>query len=224
MNKKILITAATDREMTCLDLPAAGADKFLSAGTVLTRMVSGVGPVASVFSIMDYLSVNTSPDLIINIGIAGSYRNIYSPGSIVIPASDSFADLGVYENGGFIPADMAGLIDPGDEHTPSGKYFPDRYIDNLISLRLPRVNAITVSTATGSDEMKESLLNAFNPDIETMEGAAVYYLCTKKEIPCIAFRAVSNMVGPRDRSLWKIDYALEQLAEVLGKSLNKLVL
>lgn len=224
MSKEILITAATEREMTCLDLPAAGADKLLSDGTALTRMVSGVGPVASVFSIMDYLSGNASPDLIINIGIAGSYRNIYSPGSIVIPASDSFADLGIYGSGGFIPADRAGLIDPGDEHTPSGRYFPDRYIDNLISHSLPRVNAITVSTATGSEEMKESILDAFNPDIETMEGAAVYYLCTRKEIPCIAFRAISNMVGQRDRSLWEIDYALEQLAEVLGKSLIKLVL
>lgn len=222
MNKKILITAATEREINCLDLPASGTDKLASTGTVLTRLVSGIGPVATVFSIMDYLSGNTLPDVIINIGIAGSYKSRYGPGAIVIPASDSFADLGVHGAEGFIPVSRAGLIDQCDKYTPSGKYYPDQDIDNLISDSLPRANAITVSATTGTDEMRELLLAALNPDIETMEGAAVYYLCERKNIPCIAFRAVSNMVGPRDRSLWKIDTALERLAEELGKFLKKL--
>ena len=41
------------------------------------------------------------------------------------------------------------------------------------------VNAITVNTATGSDTTRDKLVKKFNPDIETMEGATFFYICSK---------------------------------------------
>ncbi|HRR11988.1 MAG TPA: hypothetical protein P5139_08260, partial [Tenuifilum sp.] len=47
--------------------------------------------------------------------------------------------------------------------------------------------------------------------IETMESAAVFYVCLKLGKPFFCLRAVSNYVEPRNRQNWKIDIAVQNL-------------
>jgi futalosine hydrolase len=44
-----------------------------------------------------------------------------------------------------------------------------------------------------------------------MEGAALFYVCCDRNLPFIELRAVSDIVGPRDKSLWDIPGAVEAL-------------
>jgi futalosine hydrolase len=86
--------------------------------------------------------------------------------------------------------------------------------------RVKPVRAITVNTATGSEATRIKLLKKFNPDIETMEGATFFYICTLERIPFMALRAISNKVEARDKSKWKISMALDNLS----KKLNEIIL
>jgi len=218
MINTVLITAATSREMECMNKVSAGRLK-----EKISMLISGIGPVSTVYAIMNYLAQNDKPNLLINIGIAGSYMGNLPVGTVVIPVSDRFADLGVCDGDYFIPLDRAGIKDDNDDYTPSGIFNAERDIVHKMTSDLSRVKAVTVSTATGSVKVREAIRSEHNPDIESMEGAAAYYVCNKQGIPCIGIRSVSNMVGPRNKSLWDIDLALEHLEQMLVKYFNDIV-
>ncbi|MBN1387673.1 MAG: futalosine hydrolase [Bacteroidales bacterium] len=214
----VLITAATVRETECMNKVNAG--RFKNKAPLL---ISGIGPVSTVYAIMNYLAHNGKPDLLINIGIAGSYTGNLPVGTVVVPVSDMFADLGVCDGKNFIPLSRAGIKDDDDNYTPTGIFHADQEIVQKLAAYLSPVKAVTVSTATGSAEIREAIRSEHNPDIESMEGAAAYYVCNKQGIPCIGIRAISNMVGPRNKSLWDIDLALEQLEQALVNHFNAII-
>jgi len=218
MINTVLITAATAREMECMNKVNGNSLK-----TMVCKLISGIGPVSTVYAIMNYLAQYDKPDLLINIGIAGSYTEKIPAGTVVVPVTDSFADLGVCDGKKFIPLSQAGINDVDDNYTPSGTFHADPGIVQKLTNDLTPVKAVTVSTATGSVKAREAILSEHNPDIESMEGAAAYYVCNQEGIPCIGIRSVSNMVGPRDKSLWDINLALEQLEKALVKYLNEIV-
>jgi futalosine hydrolase len=59
----------------------------------------------------------------------------------------------------------------------------------------------------------------YHPDIETMEGAAFFYVCSRENIPFLAIRAVSNKVELRNREKWNIPLAINNLSEKFGELL-----
>jgi futalosine hydrolase len=155
---------------------------------------------------------NPRPDIAINIGIAGSYRDDINTGAVVVPVSDCFADAGIETENGFMTLAEAGMEGPPFR---GGRIIADRkYISLVLNLLRP-VDGITVNTATGSLSSMEKVIKRFNPDIETMEGAAFFYICSREKIPFIAIRSISNKVGPRDKSKWDIPLAINNLSERL---------
>ncbi|SPF44134.1 conserved hypothetical protein [Candidatus Desulfosporosinus infrequens] len=44
-----------------------------------------------------------------------------------------------------------------------------------------------------------------------MEGYGVGYAAFERGVPVLEIRAISNMVGPRERSTWRIKEALDVL-------------
>ncbi|MEA1887870.1 MAG: futalosine hydrolase [Bacteroidota bacterium] len=218
MIKNVLITAATAREIECL---GRVEENYLKM--VPSRLISGIGPVSTVYAIMNYLAENDKPDLLINIGIAGSYNENLTPGTVVVPVTDSFADLGVCDGKGFIPISRAGIENVDDDYTPSGTYYASTDIVQKLTPDLIPVKGVTVGVSTGSAEGLDAIRSEYDPDIESMEGAAAYYVCNKQGIPCIGIRSVSNMVGPRNKALWDINLALEQLGKKLVKYFNDIM-
>ncbi|MDB4583087.1 hypothetical protein N9164_08040, partial [Draconibacterium sp.] len=59
---------------------------------------------------------------------------------------------------------------------------------------------------------------------ESMEGAAVFYVCNWLGVSCYQIRAISNFVEPRDSSKWNIPLALENLKEAILVVLKKLTI
>src|SRR6185312_9822418 len=81
---------------------------------------------------------------------------------------------------------------------------------------------LTVATVTGTAE-RTAELQARHPDAaaEGMEGFGVASAATMAELPFVEIRAISNLVGPRDREAWRIGEALDVLATV-GQTLAAL--
>jgi len=183
----------------------------------ITLLVTGVGSVSTAWNLDHWLSLNEKPDLAINAGIAGSYRDEYRIGDVVLPVSDCFADSGIEDGENFLTLFEAGLVNADEFPFSDGNI----YADTRYSVRLKRivkpVKAITVNTATGSEVTRNKLLKKFNPDIETMEGATFFYICVREKIPFLALRSISNKVELRNKDNWNISLALDNLSEKLNE-------
>ena len=70
---------------------------------------------------------------------------------------------------------------------------------------------VTIQTITGEARKTEELCKRYNPHIESMEGAAVYFACIHENVPCFGLRTVSNEVGERDMKKWDTPAALDTL-------------
>lgn len=225
MSLKVLFITSTDTEAAALKKVQGMTqvkDKLISGSLEIELMVGGVGAISTAWNFSQWLAINKKPDLAINAGIAGSYREEYPVGSVVMPVTDCFADAGIEDGDKFITLYEAGLAGKDEFPFRNGLLQSEnRYCEELSEI-LNTVDAITVNTATGSEKTKKRLIRKFNPGIETMEGAAFFYICARERIPFVAIRSVSNMVERRDRDKWNIPLAIDNLAFALEKVFKKL--
>jgi len=203
--KKILIVVATEVEV----LP-----NFRQVGKEIHSLeqydihadilITGPGAVPTAFALS---RVADAYDIIINGGIAGSFSDQIPLGDVVLVDSDSFADYGVDDNGTFRHIDNI-LI-------PLQKALPLSELVNPYSIRpnsrLKGIRGITVSTVSGSNERITTIKRLWDAQIETMESAAVFYVCLNLGKPFFCLRAISNYVEPRNRKSWQIELAVQNL-------------
>lgn len=218
--QRILIVSASRREAESLDdyisHPRPDQELFVSS------LVTGVGSVNTLWSIMDYLAKNPAPSLILNIGIAGSYKRDIKLGEVVLVSDDCFGDLGVEDGENFSTVFEAGLAGSNEYPFVDGRLYPDNTLLNMLKEEYRAVSGITVNKVTGSRASMERMKKKFDADIESMESAAVYYLAARENIPAIGIRSISNYVEARDRAKWDIDLAISRLGSALTNILNKL--
>jgi futalosine hydrolase len=218
MSIRILYLTATSAEAESLKKIAEvnkSGRGYLVGNTCIDLLITGVGSVATAWSLKNWLMSNEKPDLIINGGIAGSFRDNIKIGDVVMPVSDCFADAGIEDGDNFLTMFEAGFAGEDDFPYSAGLLMSDIKYVTLLEGFVNQVKAITVNKATGSDETKNKLVNKFNPDIETMEGATFFYLCIRERINFLALRAVSNRIERRKRDKWNIPLALDNLSEKL---------
>jgi futalosine hydrolase len=216
--KRILLVVATESEADAFrKIPGIkiSLDGFILGNNEISLLITGVGSVATSWSLMKWLSANPRTDFALNIGIAGSYKEGIVIGDVVVPVSDCFADAGEEKGNSFLTLSDAGIQDPNQFPFKNGKILADTSFNTQITSKLKQVNAITVNTSSGSAATIERLRSKYNPDIETMEGATFFYICCREHIPFLAIRSISNKVEPRDKNKWNIPVALNNLSEKL---------
>ncbi|HEX2921727.1 MAG TPA: futalosine hydrolase [Bacteroidales bacterium] len=222
---RILYITATDAESFALSniqgISRAG-NSFRFGNTEIELLVSGVGTVATAWSMMKWFSDNGRPDLAINGGIAGSFSENTYIGDVVMPVEECFADAGIEDNDEFRTLFEAGLTNPDEFPFIGGKLHSNEMFKQIYSEDISKVRAITTGTTTGSVNSREKLIHKYSPDIETMEGAAFFYICARENVPFFALRAISNKVGPRNRKEWNIALALQNLSGAINDVLLKL--
>jgi futalosine hydrolase len=167
--------------------------------------------VATAWSLKNRLCTGLRPDLVVNIGIAGSYREKIKPGDIVMPVRDCFADLGIERDGEFVPLTETPFMDRNGFPFRNGFIECDNKYTERVGEAISKVNAVSVNTVSGSVSTIERLKNGHDPDIETMEGASFFYICAREKVDFLAIRSISNMVEPVRKS-WDIPLALNSLA------------
>jgi len=212
---RILLVTATSAEADAI-VKLAGtkttADGFSLGNNQISLLITGVGSMAVSWAMTKWLSSNAKPDLAVNAGIAGSYRDEIKIGDVVVPVSDCFADAGIETGAGFLTLAEAGLEDPDRFPFRGGRIIAENKYVALASGKIKPVSAITVNTASGSEATIEKMVKKYDPDIETMEGATFFYICSCGKIPFLAMRSVSNRVEPRNRAGWNIPLALDNLS------------
>jgi futalosine hydrolase len=177
----------------------------------------GVGPVAVALSAAALLGA-AGYDLVLSAGIAGGFPPA-EPGGSVVADQVAFADLGAeLADGGFAPLSELGMGEVSFRTDPA--------LARLLAERTDAVTGtvLTVSTVTGSRARADRLRQAHPGAVaEAMEGCGVAMAARRMGVPFGELRAVSNLVGPRDRDSWRLAEALAALAtgfeRVLGSPL-----
>ena len=183
-------------------------------------LISGVGIISTVYYLTKF--VNKDYDLVINAGICGSFSKNLKIGQVLNVVSEQFSDIGVENESSFLTAFEAGLVDYNVKPFVKGVLVNDFKHSQLNELE--KVNAITVNIVHGNNESISKVKQKFNPDIESMEGAAVFFVCLLERLPFIEIRAVSNYVEQRNKDNWNIPLAVDNLNKVLFdfiKNINK---
>lgn len=100
-----------------------------------------------------------------------------------------------------------------DELPFSNKYIVNDWMEQYNKLSLPEVTSTTINQITTDTTVIQMLQTKYGAQTESMEGASLHYVCRLFNIPFIQIRAISNYVGERDKTKWKIKEAIQNLNE-----------
>jgi futalosine hydrolase len=222
---KLLMVAATGMEVKLLTdecryllTPSDNLKSYMYKDLCFDILLTGIGTTFTTFFLTQALLGNQY-SLVINTGIAGSLSEHVKIGDVVSVVEDEFADLGIEKELEFLT-----LFDSG--YMNSNEFpFENRTLKadgTHIADYLMQVKGITSNISHGRESSILALKNRFSANVESMEGAAVFYVCKSLGLPCLQIRAISNMVVPRSESKWDIPLALENLKNILLKVLTEL--
>lgn len=195
---RILIIAATENEIK----PFLNSE--IQKQNSIDILITGVGMVATSYNLAKKLSEN-SYDLLLNVGIAGTFDKNTALGTVLRVKEDCFSELGAQNDDEFLTLKDLNL----------GNF---RFLDNcetLINLaaviNLPSVKGITVNKVHGEEDSIKQVVKQFAPAVESMEGAAVFYVAQQEKVLSLQVRAISNLVEKRNRNAWEIPLAIRNL-------------
>jgi futalosine hydrolase len=203
---RILFVSATEFEVKNLKLKVESQDNKSNSTPSTSNiklLITGVGMVATAYAIGRELATNQY-DLVINLGIAGSFDRDISLGDLVEITEDTIAELGAQDDEAFLPISQMGFGESVFEATK-------RLYEIYKGQPLGEASAITVNTVHGNEAAIKEIQHRLNPQIESMEGAAFFYACREAGVPCMQIRAVSNYVEKRNRDAWEIGLAVKNL-------------
>jgi len=209
---RILIVAATQPEVDPL-MQSLGMQKsdeeenlFVTRHTSVANcsvLITGVGMVPTAFALGRHLPHNVY-NLVINLGIAGSFDRNIKLGDVLEITKDTQAELGAEDDTRFISIEQLGL--------GAGIFNPTSSLSHFTkTINPPKATAITANTVHGNEATIAAVTARLNPQLESMEGAAFFYACRELKVPCVQIRAVSNYVEKRNRDNWQIGLAVKNL-------------
>lgn len=222
---KILIVAATWLEVKLL----ADELEFIKESSHLLRnyriheieidiLTTGIGTTFTAFHLTNTLHDNNY-QFVINVGISGSLTNELNIGDVVSVVSDEFADLGIEKENEFLTLFETGFMDANEFPFEQGIL---KATESNGLFQLKKVRGITTNKSHGRAESIAEIKSKFSAQVESMEGAVVFYVCNWFGVPCFQIRSISNFVESRDSAQWNIPLALEKLNETVLDILKKL--
>ena len=177
-------------------------------------LITGIGSYATIYELTKVLS-GYEFDMIINAGIAGAYDPSLRIGDVVCVRTEEIGDLGVNDRGEFKTVFDKKFLDPND-FPFIDKKLVNPYIDKTeFSPNLKHVKGLTVNSVSGDINAIEKLISKFDPQVESMEGAAFFYVCLIEKQKFLEIRSISNYVEHRNRNNWQILKAINTLNENL---------
>jgi futalosine hydrolase len=169
-------------------------------------LITGVGMVNTAFIMGKH--VQKKYDLVINAGVCGAFNRSLELGQLANVTEDVLSEMGAEDGDGFLTYDQLNL--PGD-HIYSG-HNKESYL--MVDI-LKKVKGITVNTVHGNVKSIENVVKLYNPDVESMEGAAFFAACAGVTENCIQIRTISNYVEKRDKEKWQMPLAIKNLNDFL---------
>ncbi len=222
---KILLSIPSQAEWNLLlplwqesEMEAQEDGTLIYKNQILKPVLTGVGMLRTSYQLTQALHT-TSSDIALQIGVAGASKTV-PLGTAYAISSEELID-GVWEEGMLKTDFDLGLADPEEHPFRAGKLYPE--LPSNLWNSLPQATSITTTTLTDDPEWCEQRLQMAEASLENMEGAAFYYVNNRECIPSLQIRGVSNHVGIRDKSQWKIKEALEEAHKLLVEVLQNII-
>jgi futalosine hydrolase len=182
-------------------------------------LVTGVGQLQTAYQLLKKIYTHR-PEFIIQAGIGGS-TDANQTGKVFGIHSERLFDLGVEEKSRFKSIFDLNLGDPN--HFPFSKgSLINPYKRLMLWSGFDFLEGITVNEISTRRSRIQDLKQKTSPVVESMEGAALHYVCLMEKIPFLQIRSVSNELGERDKTRWKLSEALLHLNEALIVLIQKL--
>ena len=209
-----LIVAATPIEIT----PFLGYFKSSNIKNI-DILITGIGLTATTYSLMRQLRLK-KPDVVLQAGVGGCFDTSIPLGQVVVVKQEAIADQSVIELNQLKTLFDLKLV-PQDQF-PFKKGWLINNSEVLKKTTLKKVKGISVNEITTSKQKVKFYIETFNPVVESMEGAALHYVCLMEKIPFIQLRAVSNYIAERNKKNWNMKESILNLNKEIIKLLNNL--
>jgi futalosine hydrolase len=213
-----LVVAATVIEITPF-LEQYRAKEVMPAGIEIDVLVTGIGLTTTTYSLTRQLQIKR-PDIIIQAGVGGCFDTAIPLGSVLAIKEETIADLGVIEHGQLKTLFDLKLV--AQNQYPFSKGWLVNKSDVLKKVKLKKVSGVSVNEITTSKQKVKLYRETFNPVVESMEGAALHYVCLMEKIPFLQIRSVSNYIGERNKKKWTLKESIINLNNELTSLLYKL--
>jgi futalosine hydrolase len=237
----VLVVAATPFELAPLVERLSGADTVDTgwteavrgrfAGLAVVAQALGVGKARTAAGLAWSVRAHR-PAAILQVGVGGAYLGSFlSIGLAMLADADLELDLGIAGDEGW--ADFEALRVPllparSGERAAPAPAAPDRAVPTdtrwtgllACASGLPRGRFATLDAVTADVERGAAMQRRFDVAIESMEGAAAAAVAARLGVPFAELRAVSNVVGERDRARWDLRGAVRTATDAAAAALG----
>lgn len=211
----ILIAAATPIEISpFLDQIRKGN---LPPGQDIDVLITGIGLTAATWSLTRQLFTK-KPGLVIQAGVGGCFDPDIPLGTVLAVKEETIADQSVIELNSLKTLFDLNLV-PQNRYPHTKGWLINRH-PFLRKLRLKKVRGISVNEITSDRKKVKFYRDHFNPVVESMEGAALHYVCLMEKVPFIQLRAVSNYIAERNKKKWNMQESVSNLNRELINLIN----
>jgi futalosine hydrolase len=215
-----LIVAATAREIAPFLEYYRNAKKTEHIDLHLDVLISGIGLTAATYHLVKQFSIR-KPDMVVQAGVAGCFDTSLPVGTVVAIKQDTIADESVVELKNLRTLFDLKLV-PQNQHPYKNGWLINPAKEMLKRTKLKTVRGISVNQITTSKQMIRFYKEQFNPVTESMEGAALHYVCLSENIPFLQVRSISNYIGERNKKKWNMADSIDGLNKELIRLLESL--
>jgi len=213
MGKNILVVAATAKEINpFIELTRTGD---INNADIL---ISGIGLTASTYHLAKQFSLKKY-DLVIQAGVAGCFDLRIPLGAVVAVKQDAIADQSVVELERLKTLFDLNLV-PQDQYPYKKGWLINTNKEVLKKTKLKTVKGISVNQISTSKQMIKFYRDVFDPVTESMEGAALHYVCLMENVPFVQIRSISNYIGERNKKKWDMMDSIMNLNDSLVRIIN----
>lgn len=225
---RILLVAATTLEIgpfltkiTPLGETSGQVTHWQFKNTLIDVLISGIGMLQTAYHLGKQIA-GTKYDVAINAGIGGSYADQLVVGEVVHVTEECIPEMGAEDGEEFLSLFDLGLMDPDNPPHDKGRLINEFVPKSERLARIRTVKGATTNTIHGGTGSTPKIISMYNPETESMEGAAFLYICLSEHIPSAQIRSISNYVADRDKSRWNIELAVKNLNRILWEIVNEL--
>ncbi len=212
----ILVTTATSIELTPFLEQFRKQDASFFHKQDIDVLITGIGLTATTYSLSKHLQLKR-PDLVIQAGVAGCFDTSLPLGTVFAVKQETIADQSVIELNQFKTLFDLKLVRQ-NQHPYSNGWLVNKN-DILKNTKLKKVKGISVNEITTSKKKVAFYKDHFNPVVESMEGAALHYVCLLEKIPFIQLRSTSNYIAERNKKNWTMKESIINLNKELTRLL-----
>jgi futalosine hydrolase len=213
MGKNILVVAATAKEIKpFIELTRTGDINNTDI------LISGIGLTASTYHLAKQVALKKY-DLVIQAGVGGCFDLRIPLGAVVAVKQDAIADQSVVELERLKTLFDLNLV-PQDQYPYKKGWLINPNKGVLKKTKLKIVKGISVNQISTSKQMIKFYRDVFDPVTESMEGAALHYVCLMENVPFVQIRSISNYIGERNKQKWDMMNSIVNLNEALLKIIN----